>query len=80
MKDSNTKMSILQSATRWNHSYLLSYLVKNIDWPPEMLKEAYNSATTAYCKNILKEEMTKKGIRVRTLLWCVCFDEANLSN
>lgn len=80
MKDSNTKMSILQSASRWNHSYLQSYLINNIDWPPEMLKEAYNSANNAFCKTTLKEEMNKKGIRVRQLLWCVCFDEANLTN
>jgi hypothetical protein len=78
MGDSNSIQSILQSTARWRHSYLLEFLVEKIYWPNDMLKVAFKSAQSKACAGILGKEIGRRGIKVRNMWLCVCFNDGDM--
>ena len=78
MGDSDSVQSILQSTARWRHSYLLQFLVEKIFWPNDMLKIAFTSAQSQACKDILGKEIGMRGIKVRNMWLCVCFNDGDM--
>lgn len=78
MGEGGAVQSILESTARWRHSYLLEYLVEKIYWPAEMLKTAYRSAQSKTCADILGKEIAKRGIKVRNMYLCVCFNDGDM--